>query len=270
MQISKTIGTAVLTTCIILGANTTFAARPGHGVGGNSGHVAITGTTLATQIPATELAQEEQDGLIKMREEEKLARDVYLYLYNTWQNPVFSNISKSEQRHMDAIKTLLDKYGLEDPITGMEPGMFKSAEMQELYNNLITKGSISLQDALQVGATIEDLDIKDLKELLEATDNEDIQLVYQNLMKGSRNHLRAFGSRLKNLGISYQAQFLSQEEVNEIINSPWERGRMGKGGKHVSWSQAHGKRGHGLHFNMGHGTNFVDVNGDGICDNLNK
>lgn len=35
--------------------------------------------------------------------------------------------------------------------------------MQNLYNSLITKGNISLQNAYVVGATIEDVDLYDLK-----------------------------------------------------------------------------------------------------------
>ncbi len=268
MKISTTLKTAIIAACLTISASTTFAAWPGAGNGISNGQNAGINTALVSQIPATEPTQQERDGLIKMREEEKLARDVYIYLFNTWQNPVFANISKSEQRHMDAIKILLDKYGLEDPVAGMNPGTFKSTEMQELYNNLIAKGSVSLKEAFQVGATIEDLDIKDLEELIGATDNEDILLIYQNLMKGSRNHMRAFATQLKNLGINYQAQFLSQEEVDKIINSPWERGRVDKDGNRVSGPQGRSKRGRGFGAGMGHGMNFIDLNGDGVCDNL--
>ena len=49
-----------------------------------------------------------------MREEEKLARDVYLTLYGEYKAPIFGNISESEQRHMDALKRLIDKHELEE------------------------------------------------------------------------------------------------------------------------------------------------------------
>ncbi|MDP2030099.1 MAG: DUF2202 domain-containing protein [Thiobacillus sp.] len=48
--------------------------------------------------------------LLFMREEEKLARDVYLTLYETWGLAVFSNIASSEQSHMDALLKLLRTY----------------------------------------------------------------------------------------------------------------------------------------------------------------
>ena len=280
MKTFTIIKTAAITACIILAASTSMAAGFGGGYGGGfgkgSGYNSVTTTTrtqtAVAQLAVSQLSQAEQDGLLKMREEEKLARDVYLYLYDLWQNPVFSNISQSEQRHMDAIKTLLDKYGLTDPVADLGPGQFYSAEMQELYETLTAKGSESLEAALQVGATIEDLDIKDLEELLEATDNEDIEVVYQNLMKGSRNHLRSFGSQLASTGVNYKAQFLSQDEVDAIINSARERGRVDKDGNQVSGPRGYGKRGFGRNTGgmggMGSGANFIDLNGDGICDNL--
>ena len=79
-------------------------------------------------------------------------------------------------------------------------------------------------DALTVGATVEDLDIKDLQTLMAEADNEDILAVYQNLIKGSRNHMRAFTRMLNRNGGSYEAQFITEAEYEEIINAPPENG----------------------------------------------
>jgi hypothetical protein len=179
------------------------------------------------QLPKQPLDEQEINDIEHMREEEKLARDVYLTLYNKWGLPIFKNIARSEQNHMDAVKVLIDKYGLEDPVeeTGDQIGVFKNPEIQELYNKLVEQGSQSLEDALKVGATIEDLDIYDLEKALSDTDNEDLKIIWQNLMKGSRNHLRAFESQLEaRFGTTYQCQYLSEEQCQQIINSDWERG----------------------------------------------
>jgi len=261
-----------LASCLVLGSGSAMAAGNGNGHGNNGGQTLGSGSgAMVSQLPYQDLSQEEEQGLLKMREEEKLARDVYTYLFETWQDSVFSRISEAEQRHMDAVGALISKYGLIDPVEGLAPGQFNSSEMQDLYNALTQKGAESNEAALQVGATIEDLDIKDLNDLLETTDNDDIKTVYQNLVKGSRNHLRAFGSRLAALGISYTAQFLTQEEVDAIINSPRERGRVDKDGNPVSGPGMNGKGHHG-HGNGGNGQgqNFVDKDGDGVCDNLQK
>ena len=174
----------------------------------------------------------EEIGLLKMREEEKLARDVYLTLYDTWGVQIFSNIAASEQRHTDAVKALLNKYSIADPVTDDTVGVFYDAELQGLYDDLVAKGNTSVNEAYQVGATIEDLDIYDLKGFLADTDNEDITKVYESLERGSRNHLRAFMKQINQAGETYTAQFLSQEEFDNIVNSEQEKcGNSGGKGK---------------------------------------
>ncbi len=172
------------------------------------------------------LTEAEKEGLLLMREEEKLARDVYSHLFALWGQPIFDNIAASEQRHMDAVLNLLNRYGLSDPAAGNAEGEFSDQHIQHLYESLTSAGDPSRVAALKVGATIEDLDIFDLEELLAETDNPNITRVYLNLVKGSRNHLRAFAGQLALLGESYVAQYLTQNEIDTIINSPRERGRI--------------------------------------------
>lgn len=143
-----------------------------------------------------DLSSMEKDGLIYMRLEEKLARDVYLTLGKTYTQKMFINIPKSEQRHMDAVKALLDKYEIADPITDNEIGAFTNADFKKLFEDLVTKGQKSFKDAMLVGKEIEEMDIKDLVEKIAQTDNPDIKSVYENLKHGSENHLRAFTKHL--------------------------------------------------------------------------
>lgn len=143
-----------------------------------------------------DLSSAEKDGLIYMRLEEKLARDVYLTLGNTYTQQMFVNIPESEQRHMDAVKTLLDKYEIADPVKDNEIGSFANADFKKLYDDLVKKGQTSFKDAMIVGKEIEEMDIKDLIERIELTDNPDIKAVYENLKQGSENHLKAFTKHL--------------------------------------------------------------------------
>ena len=212
----------------------------GNGMGNSQGQQPGLISIVST-MPMQDLDLREKAGLIKMREEEKLARDVYQVLYQKWNHLTFAQIAKSEQQHMDTLKILLDKYGVVDPISNTDTGVFADPELQELYHSLITKGEKSVVDALQVGATIEDLDIKDLYDLIEQSDNHDIKIVYQNLAKGSRNHLRAFSYRLSLNNSNYQAQFLSETQVNDIINSPKERGMVDENGVASKGRTASGK-----------------------------
>jgi len=224
--------------------------------------------TSVSALPYVMPDENETAGLVKMREEEKLARDVYLTLNEQWKNVVFESIASSEQRHMDAIKAILDRYGIADPVTDDSRGVFQSADLQALYNKLVADGSVSLEQAFLVGATIEDLDIYDLNSLIAATDNEDMLVVYQNLVKGSRNHMRRFATELGALGITYTAQYLSQEEVDLIVSSAWERGRYDKDGNPVMSGRGGGRMGR-MGGGNGYGAcgmNFVDENANGICD----
>lgn len=179
---------------------------------------------MLEEIPLNDLSQEEIDGLILMREEEKLARDVYLFLGEKWHLNIFNNIAESEQTHTDAVKFLLDRYSIEDPVKPDKLGVFDSKELSGIYDSLIEKGINSLFDALIVGATVEDLDIKDLEDLLGQTDNEDIKVTYENLQKGSRNHLRAFVRQIEKNGGEYSPSYISNETYNAIISTSQERG----------------------------------------------
>jgi len=176
------------------------------------------------RLPKESLSESERASLIFMREEEKLARDVYTFLQNKWNLFIFRNISTSEQTHMDAVLVLLNKYNIPDPVESNTIGVFSNADLQQLYSDLTTQGSMNLLDGLIVGATIEDLDISDLNSALLTVDNTDIQYVYDNLNKGSRNHLRSFYSQIQSQSGTYNAQFISQDEFDEIVNSPIERG----------------------------------------------
>ena len=157
-------------------------------------------TSSVSYVQAAALLNEaEINSLTYMREEEKLARDVYLYFYDKYGSGIFYNISKSEQTHMNAIKTLLDRYGLDDPAAGNDPGVFDNSDLQALYTELIGGGSESLTAALKVGVFIEMTDIDDLNKGMITTDRRDIDKVYSNLLQGSLNHWDAFCSNLKKL-----------------------------------------------------------------------
>ncbi len=177
-------------------------------------------------LPSDEISAQEKAGLLFMREEEKLARDVYLTLYDTWSQKIFQNISNSEQTHTDAVLALLQKYDIPDPVGDNGIGVFVDQDLQALNDSLVNTGNTSLISALEVGAAIEEIDILDLeKREAEIVGNEDITTVYEMLRKGSRNHLRAFVKNLKNQGIDYQPQYLSRTEYDEIVNSETERGK---------------------------------------------
>ncbi len=219
MKLQKTI--MVFLTAALL-AITPLSAMAGKG--GKGGKV---------KPPVVELSAWEED-LLFMREEEKLARDVYVVMYDLWDAPIFFNISEAEQSHMDALKKLVVKYGLTDPVTDDTTGVFDNAELGAMYVELVDggedqeynfdfdgvdnvvgdAGSESSEAALLVGALIEEVDILDLEEAMaiEGTPTDVIQ-TYENLLEGSYNHLRAFVGQLG----EYDARVLTQDEVDDIL-----------------------------------------------------
>ena len=217
-----------------------------------------------------DLTQSEIDGLLLMREEEKMAQEVYLKFYELWGSTVFNNIAKSEASHTSAVLSLLNYFGIDDPAS-TEVGVFANEAVQNLYNELVTAGSESALKAFETGAFIEEYDILDLENLLEANTNADIQIVYGNLLKGSRNHLRAFVNQINVYGSSYTPFLLTEEYYLEIIESTMENGygnarwgnasngRYGQGG--ISYSECLGTGIGGLANGSGTGTAVCDSTG---------
>lgn len=179
--------------------------------------------------PTQPISDLERTSLLFMREEEKLAHDVYQKMNDRWNKQVFENIAQSEATHTCAVLNLLNRYSIPDPVGTNGIGVFTNPTLQFLYDSLSVAGAASLIQGLIVGAAIEEIDIRDLKIALPNMDNADIQFVYENLMTASRNHLRAFVQNLKAQGITYTPQYLSQAEYNQIINSGMETGPKGKG-----------------------------------------
>ena len=181
---------------------------------------------VAEPVAVSALSQVDADGLAFIREEEKLAGDVYRAMYEIWGLPIFANIADAETSHTDAVLELLNSYQLPDPAQGLAAGEFANPELQVLYDELVETGSQSVTDALQVGALIEELDITDLR--LRETDQPDIDAVYANLERGSSNHLRAFNRQLENRDITYSPVSLDQDSFDLITSTSTPRGGNGR------------------------------------------
>lgn len=192
---------------------------------------ATRGTPMALgTIPASlSLTPDEAADLTFMREEEKLARDVYTTLAQHWRGVAgaetlvnaLDNITSSEQQHMDRLKAFLAPAGLPDPVvSGETVGVFSNPELASLYGQLVTAGQASVTEGLRIGALIEEKDLADLAAALRRCQQASLKTAYESLACGSRNHLRAFTSPLRLNGATYTAQILTQAEVDAILASP--------------------------------------------------
>ena len=151
------------------------------------------GGTGLTDVASGTLTDDQKVELAAMAEEEKLAHDLYVAFDEQYDATVFTRIAKAETKHLDAVRTLLERYELTDPTEGMEAGQFLSTDTQALYDTLLGEGSVSLDAAMEAGRTVEETDIADLATANEGVTAPDVQKVYERLLAGSEKHLVAFG-----------------------------------------------------------------------------
>jgi len=210
----------------ILAASVCLLAACG-GAGDSPTPSSAQGQPVGGSLPAVlSVSTAEAKDLVFMREEEKLARDVYLALAEHWRNDadaasavrVFDQIQASEQQHMNRLRDLLAAAGLPDPVGAAEvPGVFVDPILLQLYGDLVGRGKSSLDEALKVGALIEEKDIFDLDQAASVAQQSTILATYANLKCGSKNHLRAFALPLSPSAGSYVAQVLPQADVDAIL-----------------------------------------------------
>jgi len=168
----------------------TAQGGPNRAAGTQVANVHVDPDTTSALTPA------EADGLQFMREEEKLAQDVYTLLGAKYDSRVFSNISRSETEHTSTVKDFLDAFQVADPAAGNAAGTYENDDLQALYAQLAAQGQTSFTEAVKVGIAIEERDIADLKARIAGTDREDLKAMYGNLLRASENHLRAFTRQL--------------------------------------------------------------------------
>ncbi|MDE8348095.1 MAG: DUF2202 domain-containing protein [Acidocella sp.] len=200
--------------------NLSQTLEPGHRRCG-CGNLNLDDPALAV-LPAVPLTAAEIADLTAMREEEKVARDVYLRLFDRWGLRPFGKISGSEQSHMDMLLIMLDRHGLPDPVRRLDVGEFNSPQMQKLHDDLLARGLLSETEAVSTGLLIEELDIIDLRQAARRTSRPDLRLVYAKLEQGSRNHLRAFNRWLNGLAGHYDPVHLTRAEYDAIAKAEHE------------------------------------------------
>lgn len=211
-MLTRTIRTMTVAVALALGAILPAAAAGPNG----PGTPVVAPYVAPTAVEVTDMTY--------MREEEKMARDLYLRFAEAWDILPFDAIASSEQNHMDAMLRMLIKYRVADPAAGNLVGEFTDPELQALYTKLLAEGFKGPVEALKVGGLVEEVDLIDLREVIAQTTKEDLRRVYSNLLCGSRNHLRAFAANIRAVtGESYAAQVLPQQEVDAVLAVSWER-----------------------------------------------
>jgi hypothetical protein len=190
-----------------------------HNVAFGEGIITLTGEkTMPPAIGGTTatLSTREKEGLHFIWEEEKTARDLYTSLYEKDKLPIFSDLARSEQSHMDQARAIIDKYTLTIPGKD-EQGVLQNQTLQKIHDELLAKGMSSDQDALNAAATFEEISIIDLEKELNATHAQDVMAMYQGLLAGSKKHLRSYVTDLKDRGIEYDPKYIGTDEFEKIV-----------------------------------------------------
>ncbi len=190
-----------------------------HNMAEGEGVMVLEGGAEKPATSSTALTVGESEGIKFIREEEKVARDLYQSFYNDTALGIFQDTARSEQSHMDSVTVLLDEYHLQDPVQEAK-GVFLNRSLQVTYDLLLAQGKTSADDALKASATFEEISIMDLEKQIENTDKEDIRTVYNGLLAGSDKHLRSYVGALAERKIKYVPQHLSQQEYDRIVMLP--------------------------------------------------
>lgn len=176
--------------------------------------------SINTQAQTNRLSENEKADILYLREEEKLARDVYDTMYKKWGLLIFNNIRQSEQMHMNAVKTLIDRFNLTDPveITMDKAGEFQNVVIKKYYDDLVSVGTSSEMEALKAGAKIEEIDIGDLIEKFQRTKDSFVLETCNHLRSASERHLNAFVRNIKMRGEIYEPFILDKTLYRQLIN----------------------------------------------------
>jgi hypothetical protein len=179
---------------------------------------------ITEEFPTEKLSIHEKSAILLLREEEKFAHDIFTKMYEKWNVQSFENIRNSEERHMDAVLCLIDKYDLQDPTENRLPGEFKNQELAGLYKTISKKADMSLSDAFAVGAMVAVWDLSDLAEFEKDINNKDLLAVISELKRSGRNHLRAMNMNLDELGLTFTPVSINKEVYKNIVLSNKEPG----------------------------------------------
>lgn len=162
-----------------------------------------------------QLSITEVDDLNFLYEEERLAYDIYTELSDKWELSIFENIAKSENMHFQHLLVIYEKYGLRVPKSAN--GFYNYPELNLMYDRFFEGGMMTLESSLRLAGNFEEYDIADIERFLKHTQNVDLILVYNSLLEGSKNHLRAIHRNLKKHGFDYESVFLEEEKFQQIL-----------------------------------------------------
>ncbi len=170
---------------------------------------------LFGQMPTNQV---EKDGILWLSESTKLSKDIYYEIHRLWNVNIFKSIEYLENNDMKAVAEILKDYNISNPNKDTTLGIYTSPYISNLFTDFSGKYDNSEYEALRIAATLEDLMISDLNELLQSSTNTDFIKIFTELRYSAISHIRAVNKYMKKkYKVEYQAQFLSPVELKEIL-----------------------------------------------------
>lgn len=146
-------------------------------------------------LPASgTLTASQRTELVAMAQDEKVTQDLYAQFYQTYHLRVFGNIAAAETNHLQAVRTLMARYGITDPTVGQPAGHFSTDAAQATYDRLLAQGKTSEQAALNVARGLEQGAIARYSTALNGLTAQDARQVVQHLQAAETRHLAAVGN----------------------------------------------------------------------------
>ncbi len=192
----------------------------------------VVASAAASNLHASGLTEAEVEGLLYMREEENWP------MTSTSPSTEFGapRLPEHRQQRTDPHRSS------QEPAGYLRPGRPSRQHLPLVSSStLICKPSMTSwwpsaanpRRCLKVGAAIEEIDILDLQANLETLTAADVRQVYENLLFGSENHLRAFTSVLaQRTGEIYEPQYMDQAAYDAIVAESIQSGAgLSQGGR---------------------------------------
>ncbi|MCC6402649.1 MAG: DUF2202 domain-containing protein [Fimbriimonadaceae bacterium] len=145
---------------------------------------------------------------------ERVAADVFEALSKKWGGRPFGKLAEAEATHVVAVGRILGRTGNSSTI--IEQGKYSMPEFQALYDAMVKRGSVSLEEALSAGAELEEMSLRDLQAWRTEEKGTEARKVFDALIQGSANHLQACLEGRKALGLKeYVPKYLSAEDFTK-------------------------------------------------------
>lgn len=158
----------------------------------------------ASNGTSKDLSADEKEGLLSLLELQKMQVDVYSVMADRIQQPVFNDLAEQDAKLMELLAVKVDKYGLDNPITGKAAGEFEDEAVQNKYNAFIRTTNFGWNEMIAYATDMEEELIDVIQEQkTKISGNMDIVQLYEEILQQSVSDLNALNEEWENYSHIY-------------------------------------------------------------------